>query len=139
MHRGGVAAPGKDGQCPDGGCQFCQMAALGEMTRCRVGNPAPGVNKIKEKTMEEIRIRKGTIITLAGLPFKLVEDTCVKGNNSSIRMVNAYFEDDPVPVVTLWNRPVPRQIVHSPNESAQGRGAASPAGTTCRGPEMSQR
>jgi len=58
--------------------------------------------------MEEIRIRKGTIITLAGLPFELVADACVKGNNSSIRVVNAYFEDDeddPVPVVTLWNRP----------------------------------
>ena len=59
--------------------------------------------------MEEIRIRKGTIITLAGLPFELAEDACVLGPESSIRMVNAYFDRDPRPVVELWNQPAESQ------------------------------
>jgi len=59
--------------------------------------------------MEEIRIRKGIIITLAGLPFKLAEDACVMGPESSIRMVNAHFDQNPRPVVELWNQPAESQ------------------------------
>ena len=55
--------------------------------------------------MEEIRIRKGMVIHVAGLPLELTEDICVRGNGANIRMINAFYEEDPVPVATLWNRP----------------------------------